>query len=178
MEVGKRGIASAKVVVMITMVSLLVMISGVSSVRYIVGKDLGWSTNVNYTVWAQNKHFYVGDWLFFVYDRHTTSVLEVNQTAYDKCIDTNPIHNWTTGHGRDVAPLNESRQYYFISGNGFCFSGLKLSVFVANLPPPPTESPLNETSGSPPFFSGYRDRIVLPAAFVIAALWDSFLLFC
>ncbi|XP_043704219.1 lamin-like protein [Telopea speciosissima] len=182
MEVGKQGIASPRVVVTVTVALLFLMISGVSSVRYIVGKDLGWTTNVNYTVWAENKHFYVGDWLFFVYDRNMMSVLEVNKTAYDQCIETDPIHNWTTGHGRDVAPLNETKQYYFISGKGFCFGGMKLSVLVENPPPPPTASPttMNEKSGSAPSsFSRYRahHHIVLPAAFAIAALWDSFLRF-
>ncbi|XP_042498457.1 lamin-like protein [Macadamia integrifolia] len=182
MELGKQGIASPRVVVMVTMVLLLVMISGVSSVRYIVGKDFGWAVNVNYTTWAQDKHFYLGDWLFFVYDRNTISVLEVNKTAYDQCIESDLIHNWTTGHGRDVTPLNETKRYYFISGKGFCFSGVKLSVLVENPPPPPSSTPpLKQTSGSASStLSSNRGHyhIVLPAAFAIAALWDSFLRFC
>lgn len=42
---------------------LLIMPSEVSAVRYIVGGNMGWTSNVNYTVWAQGKHFYLGDWL-------------------------------------------------------------------------------------------------------------------
>ncbi|XP_042519351.1 lamin-like protein [Macadamia integrifolia] len=176
MAVVGRGIASPGVVLTLTVAVLLVMISRVSSTRYIVGSNMGWTSNVNYTNWAKGKHFYLGDWLFFVYDRNQMNVLEVNKTNYDQCIETHPIHNWTTGAGRDVVPLNVTKRYYFISGKGFCFGGMKISVLVENLPPPPTAS-LNEKSGSPPTFCSYRGHIVLPAAFAIAAVWNSFLRF-
>ncbi|XP_043723537.1 lamin-like protein [Telopea speciosissima] len=177
MEAGGRSIASPRAVLMLTVAVLLVMISGVSSTRFIVGGNMGWTTNVNYTVWAKGKHFYLQDWLFFVYDRNQMNVLEVNKTGYDQCIEDHPIHNWTTGAGRDVVPLNVTKRYYFISGKGFCYGGMKISVLVENAPPPPSASPLNEKSGSPPSFSSYRGHIVLPAAFAIAAVWDSFLRF-
>ncbi|KAJ4961783.1 hypothetical protein NE237_021693 [Protea cynaroides] len=176
MEVGERGIGSATVVLTLTLAMLLMMISSVSSTRYIVGGNMGWTTNVNYTVWAKGKHFYLDDWLFFVYDRNMMNILEVNKTAYDQCIETHPLHNWTTGAGRDVVPLNVTRRYYFISGKGFCYGGMKLSVEVEKLPPPPS-SPLNEKSKSSPSLSSYRGRIVLPAVFAIAVVWDSFLRF-
>lgn len=31
--------------------------------RFIVGANMGWTSNVNYTIWAHDKHFYLGDWL-------------------------------------------------------------------------------------------------------------------
>lgn len=42
-----------------------VMLPEVAAVRYMVGSGLGngWTSNVNYTIWAQDKHFYNGDWL-------------------------------------------------------------------------------------------------------------------
>lgn len=42
-----------------------VMLPEVAAVRILVGKGMGdaWTTNVNYTVWAQGWHFYNGDWL-------------------------------------------------------------------------------------------------------------------
>ncbi|KAK3413432.1 hypothetical protein EUGRSUZ_I01995 [Eucalyptus grandis] len=152
-----------------------VMLPEVAAVRILVGKGMGdaWTTNVNYTVWAQGWHFYNGDWLFFVYDRNQLSVLEVNETDYESCNSNHPLVNWTTGKGRDVVPLNVTRPYYFISGNGFCFGGAKLAINVENPPPPPVASPLK--SGSP---ASYRGRIVLPAVFAIGAMWDAFLGFC
>lgn len=50
--------------VALTVALLLLMVPEASSVRYIVGTGLGgWAPNINYTIWAQDKHFYNGDWL-------------------------------------------------------------------------------------------------------------------
>lgn len=43
---------------------LVVMVpEAADATRYIVGGKMGWATNVNYTIWAQDNHFYNGDWL-------------------------------------------------------------------------------------------------------------------
>ena len=102
------------------------------------------------------------------------NVMEVNETNYESCNSDNPVHNWTTGAGRDVVPLNVTRKYYFISGKGFCFSGMKVAINVENLPPPPSASQINTSSDSPTS-SSYRGHIVVPVVFAIAAVWDSFL---
>ncbi|KAK9698325.1 hypothetical protein RND81_08G096400 [Saponaria officinalis] len=144
----------------------------VSAKRYIVGGTFGWaSSGVNFTVWVSDKHFYLGDWLFFVYDRHQNNVLEVNKTNYENCNAEHPKANWTTGAGRDVVPLNQTRHYYFISGNGFCYGGMKLAINVVKPPPPPSASPVK--NAAPP--TSYRTNFVLPIAFAIGAVWDSFL---
>ncbi|CAL5367733.1 lamin-like protein [Camellia sinensis] len=171
MEKQRKGMASPAALAMLAC-AVLVMIPAVSSVRYIVGSNMGWTNNnVNYTIWAQGKHFYNGDWLFFVYDRNQMNVLEVNKTDYENCISDHPLHNWTTGAGRDVVPLNVTRKYYFISGKGFCYGGMKLAVLVENPPPPPVAAPIK--SGASTYT--LRGQIVIPAVFAIAAVWDSFL---
>ncbi|XP_073279429.1 uncharacterized protein [Primulina huaijiensis] len=73
------------------------------------------------------------------------NVLEVNRTEYESCNSDNFLHNWTTGTGRDVVPLNVTRTYYFISGKGFCFSGMKLAV---NVEDPPAPSPSKSTGSN------------------------------
>jgi hypothetical protein len=128
----------------------LIMLPEVLSTRYIVGGNKGWSATVNYTIWVQDKNFFNGDWLFFVYDRNQMSVLEVNRTDYDKCNSDNPIRDWSTGAGRDVIPLNVTRPYYFISGNGFCYSDMKVAIHVENLPLPPSSSPMINPEILPP----------------------------
>lgn len=166
------GLSTAAVVVVC---ALFVTIPQVSSVRYIVGSGLGgWTSNVNYTIWARDKHFYLGDWLFFVYDRNQQSVLEVNKTNYETCNTEHPLHNWTTGAGRDVVPLNVTKTYYFVSGNGFCYGGMKVAIHVEKLPPPPSSLP--QKSGAPSLLSTVRGQVLVPAIFAIAAVWDSFLL--
>ncbi|KAL2532046.1 Lamin-like protein [Abeliophyllum distichum] len=174
MEGLRRGIGWWAAAAMLTCAVVLMMPPEVSAVRYIVGASMGWTSNVNYTVWAQGKQFYLGDWLFFVYDRNQMNVLEVNSTDYENCISDHPLHNWTTGAGRDVVPLNVTKTYYFISGKGFCFGGMKVAVHVEKPPPPPTASP--QKSDSPSSLNSFRGQIFVPVLFAVAALWDSFLL--
>ncbi|XP_068303642.1 early nodulin-like protein 17 [Pyrus communis] len=163
----ERAIA---VVVLLCLV-VVVELPEASATRFMVGGKMGWNSNVNYTIWAQDKHFYNGDWLFFVYDRNQMDVLEVNQTNYVSCNAEHPVHNWTTGAGRDVVPLKVTRHYYFISSKGFCYGGMKIAVKVENMPPPPKASPVKSKSSvlTPTF----RSQFVLPVVFAIGAMWDT-----
>ncbi|CAI8595250.1 unnamed protein product [Vicia faba] len=151
--------------------AILLMLPMASASRILVGGSKGWNTNFNYTTWAMDKHFYNGDWLFFVYDRNQMNVLEVNKTDYETCNSDHPLHNWTTGAGRDVVPLNVTRHYYFISGKGFCFGGMKIAVHVENLPPPPKVSPIKSFA---PTLRGHS-LLLMPIVFAIGAAWDSFI---
>ncbi|KAK9118999.1 hypothetical protein Scep_017092 [Stephania cephalantha] len=146
---------------------LLAMPSETYATRFIVGGHNGWTSNFNYTEWAKTQHFYLGDWLFFVYDRNQMNVLEVNKTAYDACSAEYPLHNWTTGAGRDVVPLNVTRHYYFISGNGFCYGGMKLAVRVENLPPPPKAALASHKNGAP----NASSLIMVRLATAFAVMW-------
>ncbi|KAF7803033.1 lamin-like protein [Senna tora] len=95
-----------------------------------VGGSKGWTHDeVNYTQWAAQQHFSLGDWLLFNFDKRYYTVLEVNETSYEKCIDQGFIRNLTRG-GRDVVQLAEPRTYYFLSSGGYCFHGMKLAVTV------------------------------------------------
>ncbi|KDP27192.1 hypothetical protein JCGZ_19891 [Jatropha curcas] len=169
------GFRSSMMVPVAVVILMVFMVPEVSATRWTVGSNMGWTTNVNYTIWAQDKHFYNGDWLFFSYDRNQMNVLEVNKTDYESCNSDHPLHNWTTGAGRDVVPLNVTRNYYFISGKGFCFGGMKLAVHVENPPPPPTAAPVNENSSAS--YVILRGQYVLPAALAIGAFWDAFVQF-
>ncbi|KAL6136577.1 hypothetical protein ACLB2K_061872 [Fragaria x ananassa] len=179
MEGVRRGLGfgSGSAMAFVVLLALvLVMVPEASATRFTVGGNKGWTTNVNYTIWAQDKHFYNGDWLFFVYDRNQQNILEVNSTDYEACNSDHPLHNWTTGAGRDVVPLNVTRRYYFLSGKGFCYSGMKMTVKVENPPPPPKAAPVT-SKGSAPLSPVFRSQFVLPAIFAIGAVWDSFLRF-
>ncbi|GMN36311.1 hypothetical protein TIFTF001_005918 [Ficus carica] len=70
------------------------------------------------------------------------NVFEVNKTGYDNCTTEGAVGNWSSG--KDFIPLNEAKRYYFICGNGQCFNGMKVSVVVHPLPPPPTASLAHE----------------------------------
>ncbi|KAF5744972.1 lamin-like protein [Tripterygium wilfordii] len=109
------------------------------------GGKYSWAPNFNFSEWASHEEFYVGDWLYFGFDKQRYNVLEVNKTGYDKCIDTNFVMNITRG-GRDVFNLTEPKPYYFISGGGYCFKGMKLAITAKDSPP---ASPIVIASGSP-----------------------------
>lgn len=77
----------------------------------------------------------------FGYDRHMFNVLEVNKTSYEHCIDTGVIKNVSRGAGRDVFQLTEVKTYYFLSGGGYCWNGMKVAIDVTENVAP-TSSPL------------------------------------
>ncbi|XP_057953431.1 early nodulin-like protein 20 [Malania oleifera] len=112
------------------------------SLHRVGGQREGWKPNVNYTNWTTHETFYVGDWLYFGFDKRYFNVLEVNHTCYETCTDRDFIKNVTRG-GRDVFNLTEPKPYYFICGGAqFCFNGMKLAVHVVEyIPPPPSLPP-------------------------------------
>ncbi|PIA62915.1 hypothetical protein AQUCO_00200730v1 [Aquilegia coerulea] len=169
---GRGGGMGLLTLLLVLTCALVFIVPEISATRYIVGGKFGWSpNNVNFTDWAKEHKFYLDDWLFFVYDRNQQNVLEVNKTNYENCIADHPVHNWTTGAGRDVVPLNVTRHYYFISGNGFCYGGMKLAVLVTKPPPPPKAAPIGNKNGSPSVFGS---QILTKAALAIGVVWAFF----
>lgn len=115
---------------------LAAAVTTVSATDHIVGANKGWNPGINYTIWANNQTFYVGDLISFRYQKTQYNVFEVNQTGYGNCTTEGAVGNWSSG--KDFIPLNKAKRYYFICGNGGCFSGMKVSVVVHPLPSPPT----------------------------------------
>ncbi|KAE7997223.1 hypothetical protein FH972_001874 [Carpinus fangiana] len=111
-------------------------LSPILATDHIVGANRGWNPGMNYTLWANNQTFYVGDLISFRYQKNQYNVFEVNQTGYDNCTTEFAVGNWSSG--KDFIPLNKAKRYYFICGNGQCFSGMKVSVLVHPLSPPPS----------------------------------------
>ncbi|KAI3833922.1 hypothetical protein MKW92_007892 [Papaver armeniacum] len=136
----------------------------VEAKRWSVGGNRRWTQNVNYTIWSHGIKFYKGDWLVFVYDRSQYNVLQVNKIDYDTCNESNPIHSWSTGSGRNVVQLNASKDYFFISGHGFCYSGMKVGIHV--LDPPSTKSAGTSTD-SP-------SQLIFRSALSFVAVWTFF----
>ncbi|KAM6602383.1 hypothetical protein CsatA_021992 [Cannabis sativa] len=130
----------------------IVLISAVSTLPpifatdHIVGANKGWNPGLNYTLWAKNHTFYVGDFISFRYQKNQYNVFEVNKTGYDNCTIEGAVGNWSSG--KDFILLKEPKRYYFICGNGQCFSGMKVSVVVHHLPPPPSSSPMHLSQNS------------------------------
>lgn len=112
----------------------------------------------------------------FGFDKKTHSVLEVNRSSYEKCIDKGFISNITRG-GRDVFNLTEAKTYYFLDGRGFCIKGMKVSVLVEEYFPP--IRPLSSPPDSPrPLFpnDGFPFHAVPRMTLIATALAFSLLL--
>ncbi|OMO91479.1 Plastocyanin-like protein [Corchorus olitorius] len=138
------------------------MVHGRDPVLHDVGGGRqNWKPGVNFSDWSTHQHFYIGDWLYFGFDKNLYSVLEVNKSNQESCNEADFITNITKG-GRDVFELKEARPYYFISGRGFCFQGMKLSVNVENTPPALPPSPGG--SSFPPKFFGHSHLPMLVAS--------------
>ncbi|XP_010912178.1 mavicyanin [Elaeis guineensis] len=99
---------------------------------HIVGGHLGWNPNINYSLWSNNQTFYVHDLISFRYPKNMYNVFEVNKTGYDNCTMDGLVGNWSSG--KDFIHLDQPKTYYFICGNGLCFSGMKVAVRVFALP--------------------------------------------
>ncbi|XP_008813079.1 mavicyanin-like [Phoenix dactylifera] len=138
---------------------------------HIVGGHLGWNPNINYSLWSNNQTFYVHDLISFRYQKNTYNVFEVNKTGYDNCTMDGLAGNWSSG--KDFIPLDQPKTYYFICGNGFCFSGMKVAAHVRPLPPSAAPlTPSNSSSSSSRAASASPPPRPWPAA--LAALAAAF----
>ncbi|CAL0315823.1 unnamed protein product [Lupinus luteus] len=119
-----------------------------SELHNVGGSKISWGDpNVNLTTWSIHEQFLLNDWLYFGYDRHRFSVLEVNKSSYESCNEKEFIKNITGGAGRDVFQLLEAKPYYFISGGGPCWQNVKVAVNVV-LHAAPAPQPASPNSAS------------------------------
>ncbi|WJX64440.1 hypothetical protein P8452_49221 [Trifolium repens] len=126
---------------MMMMMSAMMWNMAKSEEHFVGGNNHSWVVGNNFTNWSLNQHFHLNDWLFFGYDRRYFSVLEVNKTSYENCIDTGFIKNITGGAGRDVFQLTEEKTYYFINAGGYCWQGMKVAIDVNDYAPAPAPTP-------------------------------------
>ncbi|POO01471.1 Cupredoxin [Trema orientale] len=49
------------------------------------GGRFSWNPKSNLTDWSIHEQFYVGDWLYFGFDKRIYNVLEVNEMSYENC---------------------------------------------------------------------------------------------
>ncbi|KAI3689210.1 hypothetical protein L2E82_47161 [Cichorium intybus] len=147
---------------MMSLVVILSCITFTSAKVYRVGDSGGWALSVDYTAWASDKTFLVGDSLVFNYDSSHT-VDEVSSADYTTCTVGNSIASYNSGP--TTITLNTTGTHYFICGIvGHCGVGMKLTVDVTGAGSPsaspssvigdsPTTTPLGTTL-TPPSVGG------------------------
>ncbi|KAE9606254.1 putative cupredoxin [Lupinus albus] len=119
-----------------------------------------------------NFHILFFLWLQdFGYGEKYYSVLEVNKTSYKKCVDTGFIKNVTGGAGRDVFELKEAKTYYFMSGGGFCWQGLKVVIKVIQHVAPPPQHVSSESKSASDFCQVNQTLVMLILVFIWGILF-------
>ncbi|GLT39498.1 hypothetical protein SLA2020_136850 [Shorea laevis] len=165
-----------------TAVALLISTAAAATeyTNYTVGGDAGWffhtATNtsvINYTSWAANQTFNLGDYLIFSTDTNQTVIQTFNETTFQSCsIDDESENDTFRYNGGSTAfsesqtiavPLTEEGPNYFFSDandgiqcqNGLAFGisvnhGLGLPPSLNQPPPPPYIEPPGPDAESPP----------------------------
>ncbi|KAL3634018.1 hypothetical protein CASFOL_021072 [Castilleja foliolosa] len=109
------------------MMVLAMICSRIAATTYTVGDSSGWAMGGDYSTWASDKTFVVGDTLVFNYAASGHTVDEVSQTDYKSCTTGNSLT--TDSSGATSITLKAARPYYFICGvPGHCSGGMKIAV--------------------------------------------------
>ncbi|KAL5720618.1 hypothetical protein ACHQM5_013269 [Ranunculus cassubicifolius] len=111
--------------------------------EYTVGDDSGWTVGFNYSTWAKDKEFKVGDTLVFNYPVGRHNVFKVNGTTFKTCAI--PPSNEALATGSDKITLaTPGNKWYFCGVASHCLGGQKLAISVS----PAMEAPAPAPSSS------------------------------
>ncbi|MED6187032.1 hypothetical protein PIB30_072525 [Stylosanthes scabra] len=95
---------------------------------YTVGESTGWAIGADYSTWASDKTFHVGDKLVFNYGAGHT-VDEVSEKGYKSCTTGNSLT--TDSSGATTVTLKTPGTHYFICATpAHCIGGMQLAVTV------------------------------------------------
>ncbi|WCJ43593.1 Blue copper protein [Euphorbia peplus] len=112
--------------------------------EYIVGEGEGWTVGPNYTEWAADKVFYVGDTLVFQY-QSPHNVYKVDGVGFKDCASSGTLLN----SGNDTITLAKPGKKWYICGySDHCSRGQKLVINVVSNGPMPSPGPASPSSGS------------------------------
>ncbi|XP_015932894.1 blue copper protein [Arachis duranensis] len=95
---------------------------------YTVGESIGWAIGADYSTWASDKTFHVGDKLVFNYGAGHT-VDEVKENDYKSCTTGNSLTSDSSGATTII--LKTAGTHYFIcAAPAHCMGGMQLAVTV------------------------------------------------
>ncbi|QCD97370.1 basic blue protein-like [Vigna unguiculata] len=118
-------------------ISMVLLSSVAMATDYVVGDDKGWTLDFNYTVWAQDKVFRVGDNLLFNYDSSKHDVVKVNGTEFQDCSSTSANEVFTSGKD-GILLKSEGKKWYICSKGNHCSNHeMKLVINVESAAPAP-----------------------------------------
>ncbi|XP_073003277.1 mavicyanin-like [Typha latifolia] len=123
--------------VVFTLFICLVGVGFSNGAIYKVGDSAGWTDqgNVNYTAWAADKTFQVGDIIVFEYNNKLQNVLQVSLDDYRACNSSSPVAVYKSGN--DSITMKVSGHHFFICGfPGHCQTGQKVDIRITKSQPP------------------------------------------
>lgn len=144
---------------------------------YTVGGPAGWTTpsraKVNYTDWAANTPFRVGDSLEFNYVYKAHTVLEVIRSDYRFCNKSTPLESYSAEDGKTPVVLSKPGNYYFIDGIGtHCEEGQKFQAKVSGVVADATAPMMSERPSSSPAIppaAGAANAVTSTVIYVVVA---------
>ncbi|CAL5069189.1 unnamed protein product [Urochloa decumbens] len=118
--------------VALALCGVLLLLNGVAwradAASYNVGNSAGWDLSADLPSWANDKTFYVGDFLVFSYSSYHT-LAEVDEAGFKNCSAADAV--MSRSDGNTTVPLAAPGDRYFICGNELhCLGGMKLHVLV------------------------------------------------
>ncbi|KAK7336277.1 hypothetical protein VNO77_16813 [Canavalia gladiata] len=146
-------------------ISMVLLFSIAMATDHVVGDDKGWTTDIDYSRWAQDKVFHVGDNLVFNYDKNKHNVFKLNMTQFHNC--TFPPENNGYSSGNDVIPLKaEGKKWYGCGKGNHCASHqMKFAINVVASSPAPAPSPTSSAHSS---LSSLSHFLIIPIIAVSA----------
>ncbi|KAL9242447.1 hypothetical protein vseg_016440 [Gypsophila vaccaria] len=157
----------------IAAVVVMMLISGISAEKLIVGDGSGWTLPPSadyYESWAAKQNFDVGDTLVFQFTAGHTVATVTSKEAYDKCdasLDKNAV---TVSKGPYEVTLESAGQYYYLcTVPTHCASGQKFAAMVSATPAGGSDAPPTKDSAGALATSGIF--ALLTAALVLTLLY-------
>ncbi|KAL5060012.1 hypothetical protein RYX36_031616 [Vicia faba] len=133
-------------VILILFISMVLLSSVAMATDHIVGGDKGWTVDFNYTQWAQETVFRVGDNLVFNYNPSFHNVFKVNGTLFQNC--TFPPENEALSTGKDIIPLKTEGRKWYVCGKGdHCAARQMKFVIIVLAEGAPAPSPPPSSNG-------------------------------
>ncbi|WCJ43595.1 Blue copper protein [Euphorbia peplus] len=133
--------ASIKFIVFATLAIILPAVA--MATEYVVGDAEGWKVGPDYTKWAADKMFMVGDTLVFKY-QSPHNVYKVDGVGFKDCKPSGDLLNT----GNDTITLAKPGKKWYICGYlDHCSKGQKLVIDVMANGPMPSPGPASPSSG-------------------------------
>ncbi|KAK8937248.1 hypothetical protein KSP39_PZI012520 [Platanthera zijinensis] len=108
--------------------------------EFIVGDETGWIVGKNYTKWAENKTFKVGDKLVFQYRAVQHDVFWVGEPEFNSCKTSPYIEHQTSGNDEFLL-TTPGRSWYICGKSNHCTAGMKLAINAIEENEAPAPSP-------------------------------------